>query len=364
VQKAIFYKLFQMLKTIKLSILGGRINNLESVRRYLGLKDEKQYGFEFVYDEISPEYIIATELIYYYKDLFHSFNKMRRINPNAISIFRTGECISPDLNIFDYAVVFDRNLTDRDRVCRIPFYRYFSASLLVNQKDIDYRNLLEKKSRFCNFLYSNANAHPTRDRLFFKISEYKRVDALGNHLNNTGATPKTNALWDSSDWRRESIDLRSSYKFSIASENATFPGYVSEKLVSCLQSATVPIYWGDPTVAMDFNPDALINCHNYKSFDDVVDRVKEIDEKDELWYDIARAPWQTEEQIHRMEEDDKKYIEFLVNLFGQELKDARRVGVGYHPGRYREWFQNRFDGMFDMSFAGKLKRRLNRALSK
>jgi hypothetical protein len=350
-----------MLKTIKISILGGKINNLETVRHYLGLKDERQYGFEFVYDEISPEYIVATELIYCEEDLFRRFNKMRHNNPNAVSIFRAGECISPELNIFDYAIGFDRNLTDRDRICRIPFYRYFSASLLVNQKDIAYKNLLERKSCFCNFLYSNASALPIRDQLFFKISEYKQVDALGHHLNNMGVKPKKK---NSSDWRRESIDMRGSYKFSIACENATFPGYVSEKLVSCLQAATAPIYWGDPTVVMDFNQDALINCHNYKSLHDVVNRVKEIDENDQLWYNIVSAPWQTEEQIHRMEEDDKKYIEFLLNLFGQELKDAKRVGVGYHPERYGEWFQNRFDGMFDMSFAARLKRRLKRALIK
>lgn len=164
-------------------------------------------------------------------------------------------------------------------------------------------------------MYSNANAHPNRDRLFYVISEYKRIDAIGSHLNNTGAK---STRYDS-DWRRGSIELRKPYKFSITSENATFDGYVSEKLISCLQAGTVAIYWGDPTVGEYFNTKAFINCHEYKDFDAVVERIREIDQDDDLWLKIATTPWQTDEQIARMKADDEIYIRFLSNIFNCDV---------------------------------------------
>lgn len=335
-----------MLKKIRISIL-ATTNDLATIRLYLGVEDETKYGLEFENDEASPDYIIVTEHIYYREDLFHKFNRLRHRNPNAILIFRAGECISPDMNLFDYAIVFDRNLTNGDRICRISFNRMFSASLLIMQKNIDYKNILEKKNKFCNFLYYNAEAHSMRDRLFFEISKYKQVDALGKHLNNTGIKSTRNSL----DWRMESIEIRSPYKFSIAAENATFPGYVSEKLISCLQAATVPIYWGDPTVTVDFNQEAFINCHNYTSLDEVIAKIREIDEDDAQWYNIVTTPWHTDEQLRCKKEEDKAYIEFLMRIFGQEVKAAKRLGIGYHPGRYRDWFENGFG----QSYISKLK---------
>jgi hypothetical protein len=45
---------------------------------------------------------------------------------------------------------------------------------------------------------------------------------------------------------------------------------------------TIPIYWGNPLASLDFNPKAFINCHDYKSFDEVIELVKEIDSNETL----------------------------------------------------------------------------------
>lgn len=34
------------------------------------------------------------------------------------------------------------------------------------------------------------------------------------------------------------------YKFTIAFENQSYPGYVTEKIADALMAGTVPIYWG------------------------------------------------------------------------------------------------------------------------
>jgi len=44
------------------------------------------------------------------------------------------------------------------------------------------------------------------------------------------------------------IDVFRRYKFALVFENQRQPGYVTEKFLDCLLDATVPIYWGDPTL--------------------------------------------------------------------------------------------------------------------
>lgn len=308
----------------------------QKVRNLLGIKDESVYGWKF---ELSnePQYLIVTELIYYNDDNYKLFRKLAKRYPNAIRIFRTGECVSPDFNMFDYAIVFDRDLRNGDRVCRIPFNRYFAESLIVSQDTIPYRDKIKGEVKFCNFMYSNANAHPNRDKLFYSISEYRTVDSIGKHLNNTGIK----STRYNEDWRKISIDLRKPYKFSIASENATFRGYVSEKLISCLQAGTIAIYWGDPSIGEDFNTKSFINCHEYPNFAAVVERVKEIDQNDDLWVEIASSPWQTEEQIEKMRKHDDEYIKFIKNIFDNSFINAKRRPGGTFTGYYSDWILSR-----------------------
>lgn len=48
---------------------------------------------------------------------------------DCIFIFYAGECISPDLNIFDYAIVFDRHLKCDDRIIRRPTLDFYAVSI-------------------------------------------------------------------------------------------------------------------------------------------------------------------------------------------------------------------------------------------
>lgn len=50
------------------------------------------------------------------------------------------------------------------------------------------------------------------------------------------------------------------FRFSVVIENSRFPNYFSEKLIDCLLCRTIPIYWGDPQIASQFNPAGMIEC--------------------------------------------------------------------------------------------------------
>lgn len=156
-----------------------RRNDINSLVNMLGIQG-LPFTEDFVYDEEAPDYLVVSPFIY--RDI-RQFMRFRKFSArdDMIRIFWASECISPDMNIFDYAISFDRKLSDMDRIASRPY----GVSLPLNDlTEADALNLIRSKKRFCNFIYSNAQAHSNRDKLFRSLSKYKRVDSLGPHLNN------------------------------------------------------------------------------------------------------------------------------------------------------------------------------------
>ena len=314
---------------IRIAILSAYRSTLDDVFLWLCIKDP-ELAARFVIDEENPDYIIAGTHCFTSIDYCKRLRHYLHTRKNSIFIFIAEECIEPDLNIFDYAVCWSTNLTDGDRIIhRIPWlYRMKTDTILQNTLTLEEAaKLLENRHKFCNFIYS----HPCepRDTFFSQLSAYKRVDALGKHLHNTDTETSRFAP----DWYALSIDMKRGYKFSMAMENATYRGYTTEKIVSSLEAHTVPIYWGDPAVAKYINPKAFINCHDYGSFDEVIERVKEIDSNDDLWLDMVTQPWQTEEQRSMTFQHVEDYEVFSHNIFTQDIRSARRRPEGVYGSR-------------------------------
>jgi hypothetical protein len=194
----------------------------------------------------------------------------------CLRIFYTGENVRPNFDECDYAFSFDYPLTARNY--RLPLWALQQevGGLLV-PRDAD--AVLRSKSRFCNFLFSNPRAKE-RIRFFKMLSRYKRVDAGGGVLNNIGYSVPP----------QDTVGFLSQYKFTIAFENSSYPGYTTEKLVRALRAQTIPIYWGNPAVHRDFNTRAFINCHEYPDFGAVVRRVIEVDNDDDLFREYVSEP--------------------------------------------------------------------------
>ena len=324
---------------IRITALNPGLDTVEDIQRTLRF-DAKSNGFNFIWDADYPDYVLATNIIYTDRRLFKRL--IRYKESGAIIVFFTGECLSPDLNIFDYAIVFDRHLKCDDRIARLSARRYFDVSFFDEYLNMaPDKEMIAKKPLFCNFLYSHQG-HPNRDKLFYKISEYKKVDSLGKHLNNV---KRKNTRYDK-DWRRLSIEERLPYKFSIAAENAEYPGYVDEKLLSCLQAHTVPIYWGDPTVTEEINPKAIINCSSFANWDEMLEYIKKVDNDDDLFLSILKEPWQTEEQVKYSQSLDENYDRFILNVFSQGKEKAKRAPSGLYPSIYLKWFEHRHKRSF------------------
>lgn len=193
---------------------------------------------------------------------------------DCVRIFYTGENVRPDFSECDYAFSFDYPVSDRNY--RLPLYGLdWQLDRLREVKNID--RIMQEKSGFCNFVYSNDLAKE-RIEFFHKLNNYKKVDSGGKVLNNIGHPVG------------DKLQFMKNYKFSIAFENESYPGYTTEKILHAMIARTIPIYWGNPLVGRDFNTRAFINCHDYNSFDEVIERVIEIDSNDELYREYLSEP--------------------------------------------------------------------------
>lgn len=72
--------------------------------------------------------------------------------------------------------------------------------------------------------------------------------------------------------------------FHLCIENSRYNNYITEKLIDCFMSYTVPIYWGAPNVSEHFNQKGIITFEDKKSLNDVLDKITEYDFYDRLPY--------------------------------------------------------------------------------
>ncbi|MCR4616410.1 MAG: hypothetical protein K5756_09710 [Clostridiales bacterium] len=260
--------------------------------------------------------------------LFCSCFGFEHVNFDGIKIFITGEDIDPDFNLYDYAIAFD-DMKFGDRYLRFPLFAWLFSLKTAAKKHKFTDEDLAQKTGFCNFVYSNSMANKKRQDFFDLLSQYKKVDSGGKYLNNIGA-PVANKY-----------EFQKKYKFSIAFENDSSPGYTTEKIMDAFAAKTIPIYWGNPDISKDINPKSFINCHDYDSFEAVVERVKEIDNDPELYRSILSEPIFKEEKIPY--EFTMDYLrEFLFYIFDQPLETAGRRA----KFSFRQNYSNTFKKMF------------------
>ena len=212
---------------------------------------------------------------------------------DAVRIFYTGENVRPDFAACEWAFTFDYDEELRHpRHLRLPNYVRLGAGRDLIKAPGRAGEILAGKTRFCNFIFHN-DAEP-RNRFFDVLSTYNAIDAPGRCRNNHApvgpfSTPTESRF--ASRYPRHKMQFMAPFKFSIAFENASYPGYTTEKLYHAMVADTVPIYWGNPLVHRDFNPKSFLNAADYPSLEALAERVAEVDQNDELYLQYLREPW-------------------------------------------------------------------------
>lgn len=261
--------------------------------------------YDIIIDKDHPDY------------LFYScFGNQHLLYDNCIKIYWSAENVVPDLNICDYAVCLS-DIQCSDRIIHHYSSLYFRGRDAFRYS-LQQEELLNRK--FCNFVYSNNKlSDPIREQIFTVLSKYKPIDSGGCFLNNMGVRVK------------DKLSFLRDYKFTLAIENSSVAGYVTEKIYDPFLSQSLPVYWGDPNISSAYQPNSFVNIMSYSSLEEAVEEIIRLDNDDAAYLDKVTTPfWPYGDSFEEFYDIEvKRMLSFFRNIFEQPLEKAcRRTRYG------------------------------------
>lgn len=319
---------------------------------YVGLAEGEKKIHSLIYDQLKfygYDVQVTEDADYLFYD-YSGGDPYLLCGKPQVRIMYSGENYIPDFNLVDYVISpYPISFGDRNfclPVCVYPSERWHS----LPDKDRNYtREFLESKEYFANYISSHESEYQLRGKFFHELSEYKRVEAAGSHLNNM---PNGETV----DWLDGSkIDFQRKCKFTICFESTLHEGFVTEKLTDAFFADTIPIYYGPAMASEIFNKDAFINVADYPSFEAAIEKIKELDQNDEKYLEMLRQPILVDPTYpSRLEKDLGAYI---CHIFDQPLDKAYRRSRVYSPQNCDNYLSRAVDSE-DMTFAYLIKRLL------
>ena len=232
--------------------------------------------------------------------------------PHAKKIYYSGEFISDEtiysiLNKGHY-LIYSKNIDH-------PNYLQLGGierNMFYGQ-EIKYE--IPDKKRFCSFIYySNANENLCKREAFcLKLNKRKTVDRLGKSLNNkidSRLSPRFTAK-HSGGLGISNINVVKDYKFNIAFENRSEPGYLTEKIWWGFLANTISIYWGDPDVYETFNKDSFLCRHDYESDEELIEHILYLDKNNKAYEEMLIS--------EKIRDKSRFSKERIVNFFNKAL---------------------------------------------
>jgi len=236
-----------------------------------GFDKKDNYFYNLLIEHFDVE--ISNQPDYLFFSVFGQSHK----NYNCTKIAYYAENIPTPIGYCQWS--FSNDYLDDNRNFRLPHYLLYDGYYELVDKTVD-ESLANRK--FCNFIVSNPNCIARND-FFMRMKKYKHVDSGGRFMNNMGA-----AVGDK-------VEFQADYKFSMAFENNAYrpehPGYTTEKIMQPMRVNSIPIYWGNPAIDKEFNTKSFINWYDYKSPNEMMEHIIELDNDDEKYMTMLREPW-------------------------------------------------------------------------
>jgi GR25 family glycosyltransferase involved in LPS biosynthesis len=148
-----------------------------------------------------------------------------------------------------------------------------------------------KKNNFCAYMYENTVKY--RVDILNLVKKYKHVDCIGKCCNNLNNSIDKNSrfLYDKNiTYNDDAVIKYSHYKFVLALENKFEPGYVTEKIINPIIAGSIPIYAGHHGAFNFINKKRVIYVYDYPNLDDLINKIKEVDNNDVLYNSIIKEP--------------------------------------------------------------------------
>lgn len=246
-----------------------------------------------------PDFLIYCN--YGHEHLMHS----------GVRIFFSGEADLPDYRECDYSIACVK--LDDPRHLQFPLYIYdvYGKPEEIIKKNDDVEKIMAEKKKFCAFIIGGYN-RKNRNRVAFfeKLSKYKRVDSGGKKLNNIGGPVPGGP--------RGKIEFLRQYKFNIAFENRSLPGYTTEKIFEPMVARCLPIYWGDPDVNEHFNPRSFLNRADFPSDEALIEKIIELDQDDAKYLEYVRQPYFYNDEPNQFV-NHQRSLDFFEKIFSTRI---------------------------------------------
>ena len=242
--------------------------------------------------------------------LFYSIFGNSHLNYNCYKVFYSGEPygVQPDAN---YNITFD--LTS-DINTRLPLWVcYMDYKLLTRTEP-------EKREKFCSFIASGPGLTNNRSIFVEKLSKYKKVDCGGNYLNNIGGPIPLGINCSGK------TEHNKQYKFALAFESKDSYGYCTEKLCDVFKSGCLPIYWGNHSVILDFNPKTFINANDFKDFDELIEYIIKVDNDNELYASYFKEQIFTDYWLNIFNDSNQCFFKNLAD----NIIINKKITIGFH----------------------------------
>lgn len=263
--------------------------------------------------------------------LFYSCFGSEHLKYTCTRIFFSTENWRPDFNESDYAITFDY-LIDK-RHLRFPlwaaYYLTYQKKRLVN-RTTDTKSQHQEwtaRKKFCCIIVSNAQAKERID--FFKqLNAVKEVDSAGGWNNTIGKQI------DSGTFGK--FEFIKDYRFVISFENSAYSGYTTEKIIEPILAGCIPIYWGDPRVNEDFNPNRFIGIKDRTEYASGIETIIKLDSNKELAKSVlAESVFANSKNPVYIEKD---YVIRTILSWVKEAKEKGYRGLGAKTSQRVKYF--------------------------
>jgi len=216
---------------------------------------------------------------------------------------------------------------DDPRHLQLPFYVLYGEAQLIEKKRDDPERILAGKTKFCGFVVRSHNPRLNRNRLEFfqRLSKYKRVDSGGPFMNSIGGPIP--------GWSAGKIEFLRAYKFNIAFENEAARGYTTAKTCEPMVARCLPIYWGNPLIAEEFNPKSFLNRSDFPSDEALIEKVIELDRDDAKYLEFMRQPYFYNDQPNQFF-SHARLLDFFERIFTTPIERVARRRRRFIVGRW------------------------------
>ncbi len=236
---------------------------------------------------------------------------------SGVRIFFSGESDRPDFSTCDYSIASIR--LDDPRHHQYPNYVHYGDPREIIKKNDRPEELLAAKKKFCSFVISGYNPRKNSNRVdfFHQLSKYKPVDSGGRKFNNIGGPIPGGS--------RGKIDFLRQYKFNIAFENRSLPGYTTEKIFEPMVARSLPIYWGNPLINEEFNPRSFLNRADFPSDEALIEKIIELDQDDAKYLEYMRQPYFYDDEPN-IYFSRQRLLDFFEMIFTRKIIPAAQAG--------------------------------------